>query len=100
MSNGLTPCSAHYASKIRSAIDLAEFNSSADTAAQASALKHAGNALAHWKQYAAIYDRQYNPQLLNRVGNVDMPALTTQAAEDIEIIRTWKPGTAPLQKRK
>lgn len=90
----------YYASKIRSAIDLAEFNASADIAAQASALKHAGNALAHWKQYAAIYDRQYTPQLLNRVGTVDMPALTTQAAEDIEIIRTWKPGTAPLQKRK
>lgn len=55
----------------------------ADAAAQASALKHAENALAHWKQYAAIYDRQYTPQLLNRVGLADIPALTVKAAEDI-----------------
>ena len=90
----------YYAAKVRSAIDLAEFNASADATAQASALNHAQNALAHWKQYAAIYDRQYLPQLLNRVGTADIPALTTKAAEDIEIVRTWKPGTAPLSKEK
>ena len=90
----------YYAAKVRSAIDLAEFNASADAVAQASALNHAQNALAHWKQYAAIYDRQYLPQLLNRVGTADIPALTTKAAEDIEIVRTWKPGTAPLSKEK
>jgi len=86
----------YYAAKIRGAIDLAEFNVSADAAAQASAIRHLENALAHWKQYAAIYDRQYTPQLLNRVGPVDIPALTTKAAADIEIVRTWKPGTSPL----
>ncbi len=86
----------YFAAKIRSAIDLAEFNTSADSAAQTSALKHAENALAHWKQYATIYDRQYTPQLLNRVGTADMPALTSKAAEDIEIIGTWKPGTRPV----
>ena len=90
----------YYAAKVRSAIDLAEFNASADAVAQASALNHAQNALAHWKQYAAIYDRQYLPQLLNRVGPADIPALTTKAAADIEIVRTWKPGTAPLSKEK
>lgn len=83
----------YFAAKTRSAIDLAEFNASGNVAAQASALKHVENALAHWKQYAAIYDRQYSPQLLNRIGIVDIPALTTKAAEDIEIVRTWKPGT-------
>ena len=90
----------YYAAKIRSAIDLAEFNASADAAAQTSALKHAENALAHWKQYATIYDRQYTPQLLNRVGPTDIPALTAKAAEDIEIVRTWKPGTEPLRNGK
>lgn len=90
----------YFAAKIRSAIDLAEFNSSADAAAQASALKHAENALAYWKQYATVYDRQYTPQLLNRVGTADIPALTKKAAEDLDIVRTWKPGTAPLSKRK
>ena len=58
------------------------------------------NALAHWKQYAAIYGRQYLPQLLNRVGTADIPALTSKAAEDIEIVRTWKPGTPPLPGKK
>jgi hypothetical protein len=58
----------YFAAKIRSAIDLAEFNASSNTTAQASAMKHAENALAHCKQYAATYDRQYTPQLLNRVG--------------------------------
>jgi hypothetical protein len=90
----------YYAAKIRGAIDLAEFNASADAAAQASAIQHLEGALAHWKQYAAIYDRQYTPQLLNRVGPTDIPALTAKAAADIEIVRTWKPGTPPAKGKK
>ena len=90
----------YYASKIRCAIDLAEFNASGDATAHASALKHIETALGHWKQYAAIYDRQYLPQLLNRVGTADIPALTAKAAEDIEIVRSWKPGTPPSPNRK
>ena len=90
----------YYAAKTRGAIDLAEFNASADAAAQASAIKHLENALAHWKQYAALYDRQYTPQLLNRVGPVDIPALTANAAADIESVRTWKPGTPPAKGKK
>jgi hypothetical protein len=90
----------YFASKIRSAIDLAEFNTSSNAATQASALKHVENALTHWKQYAAVYDRQYTPQLLNRVGTADIPALTNKAAEDIEIVRNWKPGTEPQSKVK
>ncbi len=86
----------YYAAKIRSAIDLSEFNTSEDGDAQASAIKHAEDAFDHWKQYAAVYDRQYTPQLLNRVGTVDIPALTRKAAEDIEIVRTWKPGTKTM----
>ena len=86
----------YFAAKIRGAIGLAEFNASADAAAQTSAIKHLENALAHWKQYAAIYDRQYTPQLLNRVGPTDIPALTAKAAADLEIVRTWRPGTPPL----
>ena len=90
----------YFAAKIRGAIDLAEFNASGNAAAQASAMKHVENALAHWKQYAAIYGGQYLPQLLNRVGTADIPALTSKAAEDIEIVRTWKPGTRPLPGKK
>lgn len=84
----------YFAAKTRSAIDLAEFNASGKVAAQAPALKHLETALTYWKQYAAIYGRQYMPQLLNRVGTADIPALTNEAAEDIEIVSTWKPGTS------
>jgi len=90
----------YFAAKIQGAIDLAEFNASGNPAAQASAMKHVEKALAHWKQYAAIYGRLYVPQLLNRVGTSDIPALTTKAAEDIEIVRAWKPGTTPLPNKK
>ena len=90
----------YFAAKTRSAIDLAEFNASGKAAAQASALKHIETALAHWKQYAVTYDRQYLPQLLNRVGTADIPALTAKAAEDIAIVRTWKPGTPPSPNKK
>ena len=47
-----------------------------------------------------IYDRQFTPQLLNRVGTADIPALANKASEDIEIVRTWKPGTEPQGKGK
>jgi hypothetical protein len=90
----------YFAAKIRGAIDLAEFNARADVTAQTSAMTHLEKALAHWKQYAAIYDRQYTPQLLNRVGPTDIPALTAKAAEDIEIVRAWKPGTPPTKGKK
>ncbi len=90
----------YFAAKIQGAIDLAEFNASGNPAAQASAMKHVEKALAHWKQYVAIYGRLYVPQLLNRVGTSDIPALTTKAAKDIEIVRAWKPGTTPLPNKK
>jgi hypothetical protein len=90
----------YFAAKIRGAIDLAEFNTSGDAAAQTSALEHVQSALTHWEQYAAIYGRQYLPQLLNRVGTADIPALKAKAAEDIDIVRTWKPGTPPLPGKK
>jgi hypothetical protein len=90
----------YFAAKIHGAMDLAEFNASGNEAAQVAALKHLENALAHWKQYSAVYGRQYFPQLLNRVGMTDIPALTAKAAEDIEIVRTWKRGTASLPNKK
>jgi hypothetical protein len=90
----------YFAAKTRSAIDLAEFNASGNEAAQASALKHLENALAHWKQYAAIYGRQYFTPIAQSIGIADIPALTAKAAEDIEIVRTWKPGTASLHNKK
>jgi hypothetical protein len=85
----------YYAEKIRGAVDLAEFNDNGDLALQASAVKHLETELQDWQQYAAIYDRQYVPQLLNRVGPCDIPGFTRNVKADIELARAWKPG-APL----
>ena len=83
----------YYASKIRGASALALFDLNGDEFERETALRHLGDALAHWKQYAAIRDAHYVPALYNRVGYVDVTALTAQVAGDLEIARNWKPGT-------
>lgn len=83
----------YYAAKIRGACALALFDANSDPHEQAAALRHLSDALAHWKTYAAIRDAHYVPALYNRVGYIDITALTAKAAADLEIARTWKPGT-------
>ncbi len=83
----------YYASKIRGACALALFDVNGNTFEQGAALRHLGDALAHWKRYAAIRDAHYVPALYNRLGYVDVTALTGKVAADLEIARTWKPGT-------
>jgi hypothetical protein len=83
----------YYATKIRGACALALFDAGSDDAEQATALRHLTDALAHWKNYAAIRDAHSVPALYNRVGYVDITALTEKVAADLEIARDWKPGT-------
>jgi len=83
----------YYASKIRGASALALFDVNGDTFEHEAALRHLGDALAHWKRYAAIRDAHYVPALYNRVGHVNVTALTEQVAADLDIARNWKPGT-------
>jgi hypothetical protein len=81
-----------YAARIDGACELALFDAAGDPKHQAVAVKHLERALGHWRDYAAVYAKQYRPaQLYNRVGNVDIPKLAEQVAEDIEIARRWKP---------
>jgi hypothetical protein len=40
----------------------------------------------------AAYSKQYKPQLLNRVGTIDIPALQSKVDADIEIAENWKPS--------
>lgn len=90
----------YYAQKIRGACALALFDASGQAEHQADAVKHLEGALEHWKRYAAAYTRQYRqPVLYNRVGFVDIPALTEKVAGDIAIAREWKPGTYKDGKR-
>jgi hypothetical protein len=84
----------YYAAKIRAAAELAIFDQSREAASRDGAVQHLRNALDHWKRYATAYTMQYRqPILYNRVGWIDIPALTSKAEHDIEIARLWIPGT-------
>jgi hypothetical protein len=83
----------YYASKIRGASALALFDVNGDAFEREAALRHLDDALAHWKRYAAIRDAHYVPALYNRVGHVNVTALTAQVAADLDIARNWNPGT-------
>jgi hypothetical protein len=83
----------YYAAKIRGACALTLFDARSDQSEQAASLRHLGEALAHWKNYASVRDGQYVPALYNRLGFVDITALTEKAAADLDIARSWKPGT-------
>jgi hypothetical protein len=83
----------YYAAKIRGACALALFDQNSDRSEHEAALRHLGDALAHWKQYAAVRDAHYVPALYNRVGYVNVTALTDKVAADLDIARSWKPGT-------
>jgi hypothetical protein len=82
-----------YAARIRGASALALFDLTGDKLEQATALQSLADALAHWKQYAAVRDSHYVPGLYNRVGYVDVTALTQKVAADLDIARNWKPGS-------
>jgi hypothetical protein len=81
----------YYAEKILGATDLALFDQTGKAELKASALKHLQEALMHWKAYAAAATSQYRPQLLTRIGYVDLNALTEKAREDVEMASEWKP---------
>lgn len=83
----------YYASKIRGACALALFDTSGDPHEHDAALRHLGDALSHWKHYAAIRDAHYVPALYNRIGHANITELTEKAADDIRIAKDWKPGS-------
>jgi hypothetical protein len=80
----------YYAEKILGATDLAMFEKTGKPEAQTSATAHLEQALAHWKKYAAVATAQYRPQLLTRIGYVDINALTESVQRDIAIVREMK----------
>jgi hypothetical protein len=83
----------YYASKIRGASALALFDMNGGRSEHVAALRHLADAVTHWKQYAAIRDAHYVPALYNRVGYVNVTALTEKVAADLDIARNWKPGS-------
>ncbi len=95
----LTDCEAmahlghYYAEKILAATDLALFDQNNNADQQIQAIHHLESALEHWKKYAATTTAQYLPQKLGRVGAVDLNKLTPKVEDDINIAKTWTPGT-------
>ena len=84
----------YYAAKIRGACALALYDRTGDPVQQAAAVTQLEAALQHWRNYATAYTRQYvQPVLYNRVGVVDLPGQTAKVAADLQMARTWKPGT-------
>jgi hypothetical protein len=83
----------YYAAKIMGAAELALFDLNSDSERQLSAVRSLEEALRHWRNYADVAGRQYKPQLLNRVGYVDLKALISKVEDDVEMARQWQPGT-------
>jgi hypothetical protein len=73
----------YYSEKILGATNLA-------LGEQQAAVQHLEAAVPHWKNYAATASKQYKPQLLNRVGHVDLVQLTAKVQADVEIARGMK----------
>jgi hypothetical protein len=80
----------YYAEKILGATDLAMFERTGEPRLQTSAIEHLDAALAHWEKYSAVATAQYRPQLLTRIGYVDLKALTPCVQRDITLAREMK----------
>jgi len=83
----------YYAEKIRGAACLALYNFYGQKKDQDSAVRHLSLARASWIKYAALYSSHYKPALYNRIGYVDVKALTVKTEDDIMIAKNWQPGT-------
>ncbi|MBS7614602.1 hypothetical protein KEJ18_02555 [Candidatus Bathyarchaeota archaeon] len=77
----------YYAEKILGATDLALYEKTGQIEQQTSAIRHLEAALEHWKKYVAVASSQYRPQLLTRIGYVDLNQLTDKVAEDIAMAK-------------
>jgi hypothetical protein len=84
----------YYAEKILGAAQIALFDRGGDPARKQAAVGHLKTALGHWNRYASIAGAQYKPQLLNRVGYVDLKALAAKVSADIQMAEDWKPAAA------
>ena len=80
----------YYGEKIEGACSLALYNFYGLEQDKDEAIDHLTRARAYWVRYAALYNSKYKPALLNRVGFVNIPALTEKTYKDIEIARNWK----------
>lgn len=90
----------YYAEKIRAAASLALYNFYGLNKDQQDAIKYLTNAKSFWIKYAEIYSSQYKPALYNRIGFVDVTNLISKTEDDINMAKTWKPGTIKEYQKK
>ncbi|MGE0407248.1 MAG: hypothetical protein AB7O65_13210, partial [Candidatus Korobacteraceae bacterium] len=84
----------YYALKIRAAATLALYDRNSETSKKQEAILHLQSAVEAWRAYANAYTANYTqPRLYNRVGFVDIPALTARAQDDVRMAQDWQPGT-------
>jgi hypothetical protein len=84
----------YYAAKVRGACSLALLDATRDEAHRRESVGHLEEALRHWSAYARLYAGRYRERVLyNRVGWVDRTALTAEVQRDVELARSWTPGS-------
>jgi hypothetical protein len=77
----------YYADKIMGATELAGFQATGQSERRSAAVQYLTAATEDWKRYTATATRQYRPQLLTRVGYVDLNALTEKVEDDVRLAR-------------
>jgi hypothetical protein len=77
----------YYADKILGATELARFHATGDVQSRVAAVHDLESGVEDWKHYAATATHQYRPELLTRVGYVDLNALTIKVEDDVRLAR-------------
>jgi hypothetical protein len=89
----------YYANKFRGAAYTALLRNTGDENYRQKAIAALTNAVADWKNYAAVSTKKYRPQLFSRTGGtLDWNALIPGTEKDIEIAKTAKQGEPVKQK--
>ena len=80
----------YYAAKIEGATELALFKETKNVKYKEKAVSLLTEALEHWKQYAAVQDKNYKPQMLARTGNFDVNEIMVDVEKDISKTQSAK----------
>ena len=78
----------YYATKIRGAVALAEYESTGNSASQRAAVDALEAGLRHWEAYARLASQQYRPQLLSRPGWLNWWAMAAAVEADVRIAKS------------
>jgi hypothetical protein len=86
---GMSCLGQYYASKIRAASELALFAETGIRDHQSRAVAELGSALQYWKNYAAISEKNYKPQMLARTRLFDWSVLEIEVEKDLGLAQNY-----------